>query len=144
MERDSSLEEVARELTKTLRELELRAGREGDSRQAIISFNSPYEGTSRLTLYPGDSVTLGRLPDTGLVISHDMTVSRHHAQLRLWDKGLSITDLESTNHTYVNGVEVRHTLLVTHDLVQLGRTGPIITVVRAPSRLETTAQELSI
>jgi TIR domain/FHA domain len=131
MAKDNSFQDVVRRLIKTLRELELRAGPEADWRQATIAFKSPYEGNSQLTLYPGDTVTLGRLPDTGLVFN-DPKVSRHHAQLRLWDKGLSITDLDSLNHTYVNGVEVHHALLGTHDSVQLGRTGPIITIVKAP------------
>jgi len=141
MDKANSFQDIARRLTKTLRELELRAGRYGDSRQAMIAFNSPYEGKSQLTLYAGDSLTLGRLPDTGLVVSRERTVSRQHAQLRLCDKGLSLTDLDSTNHTYVNGVEVHHTLLLTHDSIQLGRTGPIITIVQAPSLDESTAKE---
>jgi len=141
MDKPNSFQDVARRLTKTLRELELRAGRYGDSRQAVIAFNSPYEGKSQLTLYAGDSLTLGRLPDTGLVVSRERMVSRQHAQLRLCDKGLSLTDLDSTNHTYVNGVEVHHELLLTHDSIQLGRTGPIITIVQAPSLDERTAKE---
>ena len=144
MDKANSFQDIARQLTRTLRELELRAGWYGDSRQAVIAFDSPYEGKSQLTLYAGDSLTLGRLPDTGLVVSRERTVSRQHAQLRLCDKGLSLTDLDSTNHTYVNGVEIHHTLLRAHDSIQLGRTGPIVTVVQAPSLHESTAKESAL
>lgn len=144
MDKANSFQDIARQLTRTLRELELRAGWYGDSRQAVIAFDSPYEGKSQLTLYAGDSLTLGRLPDTGLVVSRERTVSRQHAQLRLCDKGLSLTDLDSTNHTYVNGVEIHHTLLRAHDCIQLGRTGPIVTVVQAPSLHESTAKESAL
>ena len=64
MDKANSFQDIARRLTKTLRELELRTGQYGDSRQAVITFNSPHEGKGQLTLYAGDSLTLGRLPDT--------------------------------------------------------------------------------
>ncbi len=49
----------------------------------------------------GDLVTCGRVPGNGLVLPDD-TVSRRHARFERSDEGYAITDLGSSNGTWVN------------------------------------------
>ncbi len=50
-------------------------------------------------------LTIGRTPDNGLSLA-DTLVSRHHAELRLEPEGLTLTDLHSSNGTFVDGVRL--------------------------------------
>lgn len=64
-------------------------------------------------------VSLGR----GLgndVILEDTRVSRHHAQLRYRQRRFWVTDLGSTNGTFVNGQRVTETALRDGDVLSLG------------------------
>lgn len=54
------------------------------------------------------------------VILEDTRVSRHHAQLRYRQRRFWITDLGSTNGTFVNGQRVTETSLRDGDMVSLG------------------------
>jgi hypothetical protein len=54
------------------------------------------------------------------VILEDTRVSRHHAQLRYRQRRFWITDLGSTNGTFVNGERVSETALRDGDLISLG------------------------
>jgi PAS domain S-box-containing protein len=67
-----------------------------------------------------DELVLGRAADADLVVD-DLGASRRHAKLtRGPDGDWTITDLGSTNGTYVNGLKVRSTPLREGDKVQLG------------------------
>ncbi|MEL6892203.1 MAG: FHA domain-containing protein [Actinomycetota bacterium] len=46
---------------------------------------------------------IGRVVDNDVVIANELTVSRHHAELRFGDDGWHVVDLESRNGTHVNG-----------------------------------------
>lgn len=55
-----------------------------------------------------ENLSVGRLPDCDVVID-DPSVSKHHATLT-WDEALrqgQVTDLQSSNGTHVNGVDVK-------------------------------------
>lgn len=55
-------------------------------------------------------ITIGKLSDNNIVITNAM-VSRHHAKISMDKDGrCSITDLQSTNGTYVNGRKIRGTV----------------------------------
>ncbi len=62
---------------------------------------------------------IGRSSDLDLVLVEDM-VSRKHAKLTVQQVGVSITDLGSTNGTFVNGEKVRRTELKLNDRVLIG------------------------
>jgi len=67
--------------------------------------------------------TLGRAPDNDIVLE-DPKVSRHHAVIAFTGDRYSITDLESANGTFVNGILVRepnHPLRA-EDVISVGDT----------------------
>jgi pSer/pThr/pTyr-binding forkhead associated (FHA) protein len=67
--------------------------------------------------------TLGRAPDNDIIVE-DPKVSRHHAVIAFTEERYSITDLESANGTFVNGIRVResHHPLRAEDVISLGDT----------------------
>jgi len=67
--------------------------------------------------------TLGRAPDNDIILE-DPKVSRHHAVIAFTEERYSITDLESANGTFVNGIRVResHHPLRAEDVISLGDT----------------------
>ena len=75
--------------------------------------------------------TFGRAPDNDVVLDND-TVSSHHATLESTPQGLSLTDLGSTNGTFVNGTRVQQAVVTQGDAVRLGG----VTLVVSNGRLE--------
>lgn len=74
-----------------------------------------------------ETVRIGRLADCGIILA-DGNTSRHHAQITRSGSGFVITDLGSTNGTFVNGQR----LVADHRL----NDGDIITVGSANLRFE--------
>ena len=69
----------------------------------------------------GDSVSLGSAKDNDLVLT-DPTVSRYHVELRNGPTGLRVRDLESTNGTFVSGVQVHDATVTAGTTLTLGPT----------------------
>lgn len=65
------------------------------------------------------AVTIGRMPGSSVVID-DPKVSRQHAQVYTDQDLVILTDLGSTNGTYVNGVRVSRTELKNQDEIVIG------------------------
>ena len=63
----------------------------------------PEQGDLIFTL-TGQRITVGRHSDNTIQIQHT-TVSGHHAELIELDGHYLIRDLESTNHSYIEGVK---------------------------------------
>lgn len=64
--------------------------------------------------------SIGRNID-GDIFLDDITVSRNHAEI-INDKGIYIiTDKESTNGTYINGIREKEKTLINNDEIQIGR-----------------------
>lgn len=75
------------------------------------------------------SIRLGSQADCEVVITPEISpvVSRQHALVDLTDDGVYITDLNSTNGTYLNGKKLtERTLVQPADEVRLGLNGPIV------------------
>ncbi|MEB4614918.1 FHA domain-containing protein, partial [Leucobacter sp. M11] len=67
-------------------------------------------------------VTIGRSPDSTLVIMDEYT-STYHARLNRGPDGWTLTDLDSTNGTRLAGARVRDSVpLPTHTPVTIGKT----------------------
>ncbi len=64
-------------------------------------------------------LTVGRGLDNDVVIE-DARVSRHHAQLRYKTRRFWVTDLGSTNGTFVNGERISESVLRNDDVISLG------------------------
>lgn len=65
--------------------------------------------------------TLGRDDTVAAVVLDDTDVSRRHARLEVVDGELLLTDLGSTNGTYVNDVRVERHVLVRGDRIRIGQ-----------------------
>src|SRR5436189_3489590 len=62
---------------------------------------------------------IGRASDLDLVLVEDM-VSRKHAKLIAQNGSLTLSDLGSTNGTFVNGEKIRRTELKRNDRILIG------------------------
>ena len=67
------------------------------------------------------TIRLGRDASNTLQI-HDTEVSRHHAEIRRVDNNHTISDLNSSNGTFVNGQRIVQHKLASGDQIQLGST----------------------
>ena len=73
----------------------------------------------------GKVFTIGRAENNDIVL-RDGASSSYHAVLKLTDCGdFAVTDLESTNHTKVNGQHVTTLTLMNGDVIQFGDTQAI-------------------
>src|SRR5438105_12799151 len=80
--------------------------------------------------YSGPVVRVGRDPDCELALPEDTAqVSRRHAQIELTPAGAFVTDLGSSNGTFVNEQRLsRRTPVQPGSRIQLGYTGPVLEV----------------
>lgn len=86
----------------------------------LVVHRGPGEGTEFVLEPSVDLVSIGRSPESGIFLD-DVTVSRHHADLRHGAEGWSIRDIGSLNGTYVNRRRVEDQLLMGGDEVQIGK-----------------------
>jgi ABC-type multidrug transport system ATPase subunit len=69
---------------------------------------------------PSQTLLVGRTPENDVVIEHPL-ISRHHARIICSESRWTVTDLGSTNGTYVNGRRVTATVpLAVGDVVDVG------------------------
>lgn len=67
-----------------------------------------------------EPVHIGRAPDNEIVLEN-LAVSRTHATIRHEDGRYLLTDLDSSNGSYVNGVRVKKTELADRDVISIGK-----------------------
>jgi hypothetical protein len=90
-------------------------------RLVVLHSGDLEEGTE----YDLDSaaVTIGRAPQNVVAIEDDEFASARHARIEPRRDGVWVTDLGSTNGTFVNGIRIdRPRKLVTGDVVRTGET----------------------
>ncbi len=85
---------------------------------ALKFISGRYRG-GEIVLPEEGELFIGRSTELDLVLSEDM-VSRKHARLCVTAGTLAISDLGSTNGTFVNGEKVEHAALRLHDRVLIG------------------------
>ncbi len=64
--------------------------------------------------------TIGRGRDSTICLA-DVSLSRHHACIDVSEGKNTITDMQSSNHTFVNEVMIEHANLKSGDLIRCGR-----------------------
>src|SRR5438067_5323390 len=69
----------------------------------------------------GDVVSVGTARDNALVVG-DFTVSRYHLEVAARPGGIVVTDLGSTNGTYIGAVRIERAVVPPGTLVTLGGT----------------------
>lgn len=79
------------------------------------------KGEPKQHVFDKDSVTIGASEDNDLVLEDD-TVSRNHCRISLDGDNYIITDLQSTNGSFVNRVRIREAFLKPDCTVTLGKT----------------------
>ncbi len=67
-----------------------------------------------------DILNVGRARDNDITIEN-LAVSRNHARVRVVEGKYIITDLNSANGTYVNGVRITKTEIMHNDVVTIGK-----------------------
>ncbi len=98
---------------------------EGSFKYALVVEGGPQTG---LTYVLGEGeTTAGRTPESDIFLA-DVTVSRHHAVFKVDPEGLIVTDLGSTNGTYVNGRRHEIAALAPGDEVMLGKFHLVVVV----------------
>jgi transcriptional regulator with GAF, ATPase, and Fis domain len=72
-----------------------------------------------LDLAGGKTIRIGKAPDNDLVIEHP-TVSRYHCEVRTDGERYLVTDVGSTNGTFLDGAQVREAFLRPGALIEAG------------------------
>jgi len=91
-------------------------------------------------IVPGAIVTVGRDQNNDIVIDHP-SVSKLHAKIRQDEQGLYLSDLGSTNGTFVNDDKVMECQLAHQDWISIGKHVLIVDLYETLS-LEATVQML--
>ncbi|RJQ70008.1 MAG: FHA domain-containing protein [Desulfobacteraceae bacterium] len=105
----------------------------------ILTINNKVISSHKVT--PEQPLTIGRHPDNHICIDH-LSVSAHHAAVRLEDRKLTITDLGSSNGTFVNHEQVSEGQLAHQDWITIGKHICIVDLYDSLS-LEATQNELT-
>lgn len=85
----------------------------------LTATSGPDAGKSSIDVSRGGRILLGQSPACTVRLE-DHTVSRRHAAFDVVDGALCLTDLGSTNGTFVNGVRAREVSLAGGETIQVG------------------------
>jgi FHA domain-containing protein len=98
-----------------------------DGPRAIIR-ETRADGSSRTIAFDGRPMTIGRAPDNRLVL-RDGRASRHHARIDGRRGTLVLSDLGSTNGSFVNDRRVDSVALGAGDRIRIGATALVVEAV---------------
>ena len=93
------------------------------------------DGSSRTIAFDGRPLTIGRAPDNRLVV-RDGRASRHHARIDGRRGTLILSDLGSTNGSFVNDRRVESVALGAGDRIRIGTTALIVEAVGGDVRTD--------
>jgi len=99
--------------------------------EALLTIRSGRTPGKKLRVTGGARIVLGRATSAGLQLL-DEGVSRHHCVVEIRDGKLTVTDLNSSNGTYVNNAPVRSRILKDGDLLRVGLAAIEVSVQSAP------------
>jgi hypothetical protein len=83
----------------------------------LVSLGGPEKGKDHRVLK--EKTTIGKSEDSDLTIRSDFA-SRNHAILSYENRKYVLSDLESTNHTYVDEKKVSRRILKDSDIIKFG------------------------
>ncbi len=101
------------------RELQVAATDARQRQWKLVGESGPLAG-STFSIESGGLV-IGRDPSKCQVVYHGETVSRQHARLQVGPGGLLLTNLSTTNRTYVNDQPVQQTAVREGDRIRVGQ-----------------------
>src|SRR5213594_1882388 len=89
-------------------------------------------GEQAIDLQPGRTIVVGRAVTSDIPI-YDPTISRRHAELILTDSGVKVTDVGSSNGTFLNGARVTEAVAAENDVITFGKVAFRVKEVSAPA-----------
>jgi Protein of unknown function (DUF3662)/FHA domain len=98
------------------------------------------DGTSRTIEFDGRPLTIGRAPDNTLVV-RDGRASRHHARIDGRRGTLVLSDLGSTNGSFVNDRRVESVALGEGDRIRIGTTSLVVEALHDEGSAEPPEQD---
>ncbi len=105
-------------------------------RVVVVDCPEPNE-QNRVFSFAQDEVRIGSSPDVDVAIT-DPSISREHVAIRLVSDGFLVTDIGSTNGTFIGELRIQSVVVASETLVRLGKTA-----LRLLPLSETVEQELS-
>ena len=89
-----------------------------------------------------DRSTIGKAAENDITVDHDTTASRLHAVLEHFPAGWCVTDLGSSNGTWVNGERIWSSRRLRHgDEIRVGRTRLVFRDPLAPAGAATDVEQ---
>ncbi|MFH1808760.1 MAG: FHA domain-containing protein [Pseudomonadota bacterium] len=101
-----------------------------DRREAVLRLTVPGQRVQQVRLLEGSAMVVGRTGSADLTV-RDAALSRTHLRLQLGAEGVELTDLGSTNGSFVRGKMVDRALLQIGERVLFGQS--VLEVVRISS-----------
>ncbi len=89
--------------------------------QYVLSLKREGEVSRDIVVSLGQSLTLGRGTVCEVVL-HDRKASTKHARITATISGLWIKDLDSKNHTFVNGTPISYGQVMKDQVIRIGQT----------------------
>jgi pSer/pThr/pTyr-binding forkhead associated (FHA) protein len=87
----------------------------------------------RYVLRQNDSFEIGRAADADICISEDMKISRRHVLIGFKGDGFQVSDLGSSNGTFVNDARINRARIITGDVIRIGNTQLQVTLLNDDS-----------
>src|SRR6266700_4743723 len=106
------------------------------SRKPVISFGPVFKlmstsGEQSIDLQLGRKLVVGRAVTSDVPI-YDPTISRRHAEIVMTENGVRVTDLGSSNGTFLNGAKITEADAGANDVVTFGKVAFQVKEVTAP------------